>query len=96
MLVGDGIATIKTVRLKQRSDPWMDNEILLAIRGLQLYVQKVLCSEGPMVRKFYVQKVFCSEGPMFRRFYVQKVLSSEGSMLRRSYVQKYLFRRSYV
>ena len=50
------------------------------ILGLQLYVQKVLCSEGPMFRRFYVQKVLCSEGPMFRRFYVQK----------------YLFRRSYV
>ena len=44
---------------------------------LQLYVQKVLCSEGPMFRRFYVQKVFCSEGPIFRRFHVQKVLCSE-------------------
>ena len=66
------------------------------IPWLQLYVQKVLCSEGPMFRRFYVQKVLCSEGSMFRRFYVQKVLYSEGSMFRRSYVQKYLFRRSYV
>ena len=66
------------------------------IGRLQLYVPKVLCSEGPMFRRFYVQKVLCSEGPMFRRFYVQKVLYSEGSMFRRSYVQKYLFRRSYV
>ena len=64
--------------------------------GLQLYVQKVLCSEGPMFRRFYAQKVLCSEGSMFRRLYVQKVLYSEGSMFRRSYVQKYLFRRSYV
>ena len=63
--------------------------------GLQLYVQKVLCSEGPMFRRFYVQKVLCSEGSMFRKFYVQKVLYSEGSMFRRSYVQKDLFRRSY-
>ena len=56
-----------------------------------LYVQKVLCSEGPMFRKylferFYVQKVLYSEGPMFRRFYFQKVLYSEGYMFR-----KYLF-----
>ena len=65
-------------------------------KGLQLYVQKVLCSEGTMFRRFYVQKVLCSEGPMFRRFYVQKVLYSKGSMIIRSYVQKYLFRRSYV
>ena len=72
-------------------------------------VQKVLCSEGSMFRKylfkrFYVQKVLYSEGPMFRRFYVQKVLSLEGPMFRRSYVQKkivqkvlysegYMFRR---
>ena len=61
---------------------------------LQLYVQKVLSSEGPMFRRFYVLKVFCSEGSMFRRLYVQKVLYSEDSMFRRSYVQKYLFRRS--
>ena len=32
MLVVYGIAPIKTVRLKHRSDPWMVNEILLAIR----------------------------------------------------------------
>ena len=63
---------------------------------LQLYVRKVLCSEGPMFRRFYVQKVLCSEAPMFRRFYDQKVLYSEGSMFRRSFVQKCLFRRSYV
>ena len=69
---------------------------LMGVGRLQLYVQKVLCSDGPMFRRFYVQKVLCSEGSMFRRFYVQKVLYSEGSMLRRSYVQKYLFRRSYV
>ena len=67
-----------------------------ALPRLQLYVQKLLCSEGPMFRRFYVQKVLCSEGPMFRRFYDQKALYSEGSMFRKSYVQKYLFRRSYV
>ena len=63
---------------------------------LQLYVQKVICSEGPMFRRFYVQKVLCSEGPMFKRFHFQKVLYSEGSMFRRFYAQKYLIRRSYV
>ena len=31
MLVVDGIAPIKTMHLKQRSDPWMDIEIFLAI-----------------------------------------------------------------
>ena len=41
------------------------------------YVQKVLCSEGPLFRRSYVQKVLCSEGSIFRRFYVQKVLCSE-------------------
>ena len=45
--------------------------------GLQLYVQKVLRSEGPLFRRFYVQKVLCSKGCIFRRFYVQKVLCSE-------------------
>ena len=37
-------------------------EIDVCFSGLQLYVQKVLCSEGPMFRRFYVQKVLCSEG----------------------------------
>ena len=41
------------------------------------YVQKVLCSAGPLFGRFYVQKVLCSECPIFRRFYVQKVLCSE-------------------
>ena len=41
------------------------------------YVQKVLCSEGPLFRRSYVQKVLCSGGSIFRRFYVQKVLCSE-------------------
>ena len=41
------------------------------------YVQKVLCSEGPLFTRSYVQKVLCSEGSIFRRFYVQKVLCSE-------------------
>ena len=40
------------------------------------YVQKVLCSEGHLFRRFDVQKVLCSEGYIFRRFYAQKVLSS--------------------
>ena len=51
-----------------------------------------------MLRRSYVQKVICSEGPMsdgllFRRSYVRKVLSSESpvGLLRRS-----LFRRSYI
>ena len=81
-------------------------------RGWLPYVQKVLCSEGSMLRKylfkrFYVHKVLYSEGPMFWRFYVQKVLYSEGPMFRRSYVQKKIvqkvlysegsmFRRSYI
>ena len=46
------------------------------------YIQKVLCSEGPMFRKYlfrksYVQMVFYSEGPMFGRSYIQKVVYSE-------------------
>ena len=56
--------------------------------GLQLYVQKVLCSEGPLFRRFYVQKVLCSEGSIFRRFYVQKVPCSE------RFVQKVLWLES--
>ena len=30
-----------------------------------------------MFRKSFVQKVLCAEGSIFRRFYVQKVLYSE-------------------
>ena len=46
------------------------------------YVQKVLCSEGPLFRRSYVQKVLCSEvlcseGPMFRN------ICSEGPMFRK-------------
>ena len=58
----------------------------------RFYVQKVLCSEGPMFRKklfkrSYIQKVLCSEGPKFR--YIQKVLYSENSLF---YVEKtYIF-----
>ena len=51
-----------------------------------------------MLRRSYVQKVICSEGPMsdgllFRRSYVRKVLSSESpvGLFRRS-----LFRRFYI
>ena len=55
----------------------------------RFYVQKVLCSEGPIFRRSYVQKVLCSEnicskgsicseGPIFR--YIQKVLYSENSL----------------
>ena len=43
------------------------------------YVQKVLCSEGPLFRRSFVQKVLCSEGSIFRRFYVQKVLCLEST-----------------
>ena len=41
------------------------------------YVQKVLCSEGPLFRRSYVQNVLCSEGSIFRSFYVEMVLCSE-------------------
>ena len=84
-------------------DPMRNNSVFPGLSFIfycvihaDIFVQKVLCSEGPMFRRFYVQKVLCSEGSMFRGFYVQKVLYSEGSMFRRSYVQKYLFRRPYV
>ena len=53
------------------------------VHPLQLYAQKVLCSEGPMLRRFYLRMVLCSEGPMFRTFagvYAQNVLCSEGSI----------------
>ena len=47
------------------------------------YIQKVICSEGPIFRKkmfkrSYIQKVLCSEGSIFR--YIQKVLYSENSL----------------
>ena len=44
----------------------------MCLRGL-LYVQKVLCSEGPMFIRFYIQKVLCSD------IFVQKVLCSEST-----------------
>ena len=55
MLVGDGIATIKTVRLKQRSDPWMDNEILLAIRDRDNALNFFRELKSPENHKIYCQ-----------------------------------------
>ena len=62
------------------------------------YVQKVLCSGGPMFKvplflRYNVQKILYSVASMFKRSYVQKVLfqkalCSEGPMLRISNVQK--------
>ena len=68
----------------------------------RFYIQKVLCSEGPIFRRSYVQKVLCSEknyskGLIFRRFYVQKVLNSD--IFRRSYIQKILcftWKKTYI
>ena len=56
------------------------------------------CSKGSMFRRFYVQKVLCSEGPMFRKYlfkrsYIQKVLGSEGPIFR--YIQKVLYSDNY-
>ena len=67
----------------------------------KIFVQKVLCSEGSLFRRFYVHKVLCSEGPIFRRSYVQKVLCSEnicskGPKFRRLYVQKVLYSIRYI
>ena len=71
----------------------------------RFYVQKVLYSEGPMLRRFNVQKVLYPEGPIFRKScvqkkIVQKVLYSEGCMFRRSYIQIYsedpIFRQFFV
>ena len=48
-----------------------------------VYVPKVLCSEGSMLRRlskfrgFYVQEVLCSEDSMIQSLYVSKVLCSE-------------------
>ena len=56
---------------------WRYNSAVKWLRRLQLYVHKVLCSEGPMFRRSFVQKVLCSEDSIFRWFYVQKVLCSE-------------------
>ena len=61
----------------------------------------ILLHDCPMFGKSYIQKVLCSEGPMFgkflfRRSYAQMVSYSEGPMFIRSYAQKYLFRRSYA
>ena len=55
----------------------------------RFYVQKVLCSEGPIFRRSYVQKVICSEKNLFKRSYIQKVLCSEGLIFR--YIQKVLY-----
>ena len=53
MLGVDGIASIKTVRLKQRSDPWMDNEILLAIRDRDNALQNFKKQNSPENHKIY-------------------------------------------
>ena len=65
--------------LRQKSEVLQRQRKYLSIQKarLQLFVQKVLCSEGSMFKRSYIQKVLCSEGSMFRRFYVQKVLCSE-------------------
>ena len=54
---------------KQESEKW-----------LQIYVQKVLCSEGPIFRRFYVKKVLYLEGFMFTTSFVQKVLCLESTV----------------
>ena len=61
----------------------------------------ILLHDCPMFRRSYIQKVLCSESPMFRKYlfrrsYVQMVSYSEDPMFRKSYVQKYLFKRSYT
>ena len=69
---------------------WLSHEYF---DRLQLYVQKVLCSEGSMFRRSFVQKVLCSEGSMFRRSYIQKVLCSEGPMFRNICSEGPMFRK---
>ena len=58
------------------------------IQKVLAYVQKVLCSEGPIFRRSYIQKVLCSE-KLFKRSYNQKVLCSQGPIFR--YIQKILY-----
>ena len=53
MLVVDGIAPIKTARLKQRSDPWMDNTILLAIRDRDNVLKFFKKLKSPENQKIY-------------------------------------------
>ena len=75
---GTGVHAIVSVQtLDAVNEMWSYISGSVTVTGLQLYVQKVLCSEGPMFGRCYVQKVLCLESPMFRRFYVQKVLCSE-------------------
>ena len=71
------------------------------------FVQKVLCSEGPLFRRSYVQDFFMSyvlflENPMFRRSYVKTCSMFRRSLFGMFCVQKGLcseypiFSRSYV
>ena len=55
MLVVVGIAPIKTMRLKQRSDPWMDNEILLALRDRDNALKFFRKLKSPEHHKIYCQ-----------------------------------------
>ena len=52
----------------------------------RFYVQKVLCSENPIISSSYVQKVI-----FVQKVLVQKILCSELLMFRSSYIQKLLF-----
>ena len=53
----------------------------------------VFSYDCPISRSSYIQKVLCSEGPMFRKYlfrwsFIQKVLCLEGSIFKRSCIQK--------
>ena len=62
----------------------------------------IVYSDGPIFRSSYVQKVLCSEGPMCRKYLFRrscsdvKVLCSEGSMFRKNSLQGPIFKRSRV
>ena len=71
------------------------------------HIQKVLCSEGPMFRKYlfrksFVQMVLYSEGPICSEDPIFRNICLEDSISGRSYVEKILysedplFRRSYA
>ena len=55
MLVANGIAPIKTMRLKKRSDPWMDDQILLAIRDRDNALQNTIRYIVNCVIKFNIR-----------------------------------------
>ena len=77
-----GIAPIKTVRLKQRSDPWMDNEILLAICDRDNALQNCKKLNSPENHKIYCilrNKVQYKVRKMKQKIFKDKIVQCRNS-----------------